>query len=58
LPPRRNYGFEKRQKDQARKDKQAEKLQRKRERAERRVDEYGNELPPDAEGAPPEEPQA
>ena len=31
MPPRRNYGFEKRQKDQARKDKQAEKLQRKRE---------------------------
>ena len=25
MPPRRNYGFEKRQKDQARKDKQEEK---------------------------------
>ena len=58
MPPRRNYGFEKRQKDQARKDKQAEKLQRKRERAERRVDEYGNELPPAAEDTPPDETQA
>lgn len=58
MPPRRNYGFEKRQKDQARKDKQAEKLQRKRERAERRVDEYGNELPPVPEDTPPDETQA
>ena len=38
MPPRRNYGFEKRQKDQARKDKREEKAQRKRERAQQGED--------------------
>ena len=45
MPPRRNYNFEKRQKDQARKDKKAEKLQRKRDRAAQR--ESGDATPDD-----------
>ena len=49
MPPRRNYNFETRQKDQARKDKKAEKLQRKRDRAAQR--EAGDTTPDEPDEA-------
>lgn len=44
--PKRNYQFEKRQKDLARKQKKEEKRQRKIERAKGSPEEPGDQVPP------------
>lgn len=52
--PRRNYGFEKRQKELARKQKQEDKRQRKLDRAQHPSMEADPELLPPVEPQPPE----
>jgi hypothetical protein len=52
--PKRNYGFEKRQKEIQRKQKQEDKRQRKLERAERPDEEAAPELMPPPEPEPGE----
>lgn len=52
--PKRNYGFEKRQKELQRKQKKEDKRQRKLERAERPAEEEGPELTPPPEPEPGE----
>lgn len=52
--PKRNYGFEKRQKEIQRKQKQEDKRQRKLERAERPDQETAPELMPPPEPEPGE----
>jgi hypothetical protein len=51
--PKRNYNFEKRQKELNRQQKQEEKRQRRRERSDSAPEEDG-----DTEAAPPETPRA
>lgn len=50
-----NYGYEKRQKELAKKRKKEDKLKAK---AERKLDPNGNELPETADDTAPEAPQA
>ena len=53
MPPRRNYNFEKRQKDEARKAKQEEKRAARQQRKKDRADGGDPDYDPDLEGIVP-----
>ena len=53
MPPRRNYNFEKRQKDEARKAKQEEKRAARQQRKKDRADSGDPDYDPDLDGIVP-----